>query len=164
MNTKLLVVLSVSLMLTASARAELPVQLDPVPQPPTPGIVVPPPVTPDKSPTPSSPAAVTTTNELRLTVSLTDGSRLIGTTTVRELPLTSDALGKLAVPLAKVRELKLSKTGTADLTLRNGDRLQAGLALQKLPLLTVFGLVQVPVAEVTAITFADGGGQSMSTK
>ena len=140
-------------------RAELPIHLDPPAPVRPPGIVVPPPVNPTTPPKPPTPgAAVALPGELRLTVSLTDGSKLIGATPLKELALRSEALGALNIPLTKIRQAKVTKTGAVELTLRNGDRLQASLTLTKLPLVTVFGAVQAPCAEITAIVVDQAAG------
>jgi len=120
-------------------------------------IVVPPPITGTRTnvlplvPRPVLPGSV------QLTVSLTDGSRLIGGTRLTEFALESDALGKLKVPVGNVRELKVAKTGAASLVMQNGDKLQAAWRLDKLELQTAFGPVTIPVVHITGVqikTFA----------
>jgi hypothetical protein len=89
---------------------------------------------------------------VQLTVDLTDGSRVIGTTTLTSLPMRSEALGKIEVPLAKVRAIKFSRDQeSVAVTLINGDSVKGGLGDLSLRLRTVFGDITVPVDRVTTI-------------
>jgi hypothetical protein len=142
-------------------RAELPIQVDPPDQPPSHRIMVPPPVGGAshntgtvKPPPPAIPGVP------QLIVTLSDGSRLLGQTKLKELSLESDALGKLSVPLANIRELKLGKEFAATLTLQNGDKIQARLRLEKFDLETSFGAVVVPVQHVTQLQLQSAGEPS----
>lgn len=114
-------------------------------------IVVPPPrgAAPDAPPV-TRPANASLPTTPQLVLSLTDGSKLIGTTTLKALTLRSDALGKLTVPLERIASVKFSKDHeSVTVTLRNGDKIQAGLSDTTLPLTTAFGLVTVPLDKVT---------------
>jgi len=98
----------------------------------------------------------------QLIVCLTDGSRLRGTTTLQVLTLRSEALGKLTVPLERIRQVKFSKDReSVTVTLHNGDRLQAGLADTTLALTTLFGPVTVPLDKVTEMQVRTGGRQAV---
>lgn len=83
---------------------------------------------------------------VQLVVSLTDGSLLAGTTTLTRLPLRSEALGKIKIPLAKIRTVKFSRDHESlTVALANGDILQGGIGAATLALQTLFGEVQVPL-------------------
>lgn len=104
------------------------------------------------------PGLADTTASPRLTVNLTDGSKLIGATTLKALTLRSEALGKLSVPLERIASVKFSKDReSVTVTLQNGDKIQAGLADTTLPLTTVFGPVTVPLDKATEIQFTVPG-------
>lgn len=95
------------------------------------------------------PAAVTRkeTKErpLQLVVSLTDGSRLVGGTTLTGLPLRSEALGKVEVQLQKVRLIQFSKDHeSVTVSLENGDTLKGGISTVSLVLQTLVGKFTVP--------------------
>jgi len=99
----------------------------------------------------------------QLVVSLSDGSKLIGTTTLKELALRSEALGKLTVPLGRIASVKFSKDReSVTVTLHNGDRLQAGLADTTLALTTLFGPVTVPLDKVTEMQVRTVTGSAMA--
>lgn len=88
--------------------------------------------------------------EFSIAVSLTDGSRVLGTTSLETLPVRSEALGKLNVPLNQIATVKFSKDReSVELTLRNGDRIQGGLAETTLKLATLFGSITVPLDKAT---------------
>lgn len=89
---------------------------------------------------------------LQLVVSLTDGSRVIGATPLTGLPLRSEALGQLTIPLAKLRALEFSPNHeSVSLELANGDKLHGRLGTVSLRLQTLLGLVTVPLKSTTAI-------------
>lgn len=147
----------VLLILTAAIAAQAAITVPPEPtetNPPPGSIVVPPPRgTPSgEKPMGTSTNAPAVPGVPQLVVSLVDGSKLRGTTTLKALTLRSEALGKLTVPLERIRQVKFSKDReSVTLTLHNGDRLQAGLADTTLALTTVFGPVTVPLNKATEI-------------
>jgi hypothetical protein len=58
----------------------------------------------------------------QLVIALTDGSRLVGTTELAALAVRSVALGRIEIPLAKVRSVKFGKDHeSATVALVNGD-------------------------------------------
>jgi hypothetical protein len=94
---------------------------------------------------------------VQLVVNLTDGSRLIGETTLANLPLRSEALGKLDVPLDRVALIKFSADHESlTVTLQNGDRIQAGIGVTTVALKTAFGAVTVPLEKTTEIQVRHG--------
>src|SRR2546426_10440832 len=81
---------------------------------------------------------------VRVTVELTDGSRLVGQPTITELPMES-ALGGVEVPWGQLDSLKRDPNRDAlTLLFRNGDKLQATLKLQSLQLASRFGGISIP--------------------
>jgi len=106
-------------------------------------------------------AEPTATNQtVQVTLTLDDGSRLIGTTTLTNFPLRSEALGTMAIPLDKVRSLKFSPNHESVIvSLANGDKLQGSLGTVSLKLQTLLGVVTVPLEHVTAIDVQLKGGK-----
>jgi hypothetical protein len=99
----------------------------------------------------------------QLTVTLADGSRLRGTTSLKELSLRSEALGKLSVQFERIASVKFSKDReSVTVTLRNGDRIQAGFGDASLALSTIVGPVKVPLDKAMEIrVHAKSAGQSV---
>ena len=94
---------------------------------------------------------------LQLVISLTDGSRLIGTTALASLPLRSEALGKIEIPLSKIRNVKFSKDReSVTVLLANNDKMQGSLGKMTLALRTIYGEVAVPVEKTTTISIRTG--------
>lgn len=103
----------------------------------------------------AEPAATNATAQI--TVELTDGSRLIGTTTLMAFPLRSEALGKLSVPLPRIRLIQFSLDHeSVTVALDNGDTLKGSLGEVALTLRTVVGEVAVPLQHVTTIGVRGG--------
>ncbi len=93
----------------------------------------------------------------RLVVALKDGSRLVGNTATRELPVRTETLGDLKIPMAQLEYLDIDDTNlTASVVLRNGDRIRGQLPLRKLELATVFGAVTIPLQVIARIQAAGG--------
>jgi len=91
----------------------------------------------------------------QLTLDLTDGSRVIGTTILTRFPLQSEALGKLEIPLAQIRTLKFSRDRKAlTVALVNGDRMQASIGDFSLSLRTLVGDIRIAIEHVTTISVA----------
>jgi len=89
---------------------------------------------------------------VQLAISLADGSRVIGETTLKSLPLQSEALGKLEIPLDKVRTVKFSADHrSAVVSLQNGDKTQGAVSVATLKLRTLFGSVTIPLDETREI-------------
>lgn len=105
--------------------------------------------------TPVLTVAAAESSPLQVTVDLTDGSRLIGITKLTSLPVRSEALGKLQIPLAKIRAVKFSRDHeSVNVTMTNGDQMKGGLDDLSLELRTCFGEVTIPVEHVTAISIS----------
>jgi len=94
---------------------------------------------------------------LQLVVNLTDGSRLIGTTTLASLPMQSEMLGKFQVPLEKIRSINFGKDHESiTVLLANNDTMQGSPGKATLTLRTIFGEVAVPFQHVTTINVRFG--------
>ncbi len=151
------VLLLVGFTASSLAQAELALPSDQVSPPvrlvvPAPRDTVPPtnPVTrSDNTTLPSTPSLV---------VSLVDGSRLNGTTTLKTLNLRSEALGQLILALEKISSLKFDKNDeSVTIILQNGDCIRAGFDDLNLPLVTLFGPVTVPIDKVGRIQMQPAG-------
>lgn len=94
---------------------------------------------------------------LRLTLDLTDGSRIIGVPAVTNLQMRT-SFGSIAVDLNRVQSLELSKDkeGVA-VILQNGDRLTGALSLPLLEIKTSFGPVKVPFTLIRKFSVNPGG-------
>ncbi len=102
-------------------------------------------------------AAPATNLPLRVTATLSDGSKLIGEPALKALPLRTDYT-RLELPLDKITTLKFSpQTNTVALALANGDKLSATLDLAELRLTTLVGKVSLPLKLLTALTVNPGG-------
>lgn len=95
---------------------------------------------------------------IQLLVELTDGSRLLGTTRLRTVPLKT-GYATIEVQLERIRRLEFAADReAATLTMDNGDRLTGKLGLSDMPLRTLLGEVVVPAGCVQRFTgvAADG--------
>lgn len=83
-----------------------------------------------------------------LTVDLADGSRVVGTTTMKSLPVRTD-FGNVEVQLDKVQRVGFKqKQEEVVLDLRNGDKLTGFLRAGSWEIATLFGNVKVPLEKV----------------
>jgi len=97
---------------------------------------------------------------LQLVVSLTDGSRVIGETTLTSLSFRSAVLGSVIIPLAKIRAIKFNANHESALVLlQNGDQLEGGPGSISLRLQTLLGMVTVPLEKTAEIEVRSGGGR-----
>jgi len=95
---------------------------------------------------------------LQLIVSLTDGTRVIGETKLTSLSLQSAALGKVVIPLEKIRAVKFSANHeSAIVSLQNGDKVQGIPGSISLSLKTLLGEVTVPLEHTTEIVIQHSG-------
>ena len=77
-----------------------------------------------------------------LSIHLADFSRVVGKSGLRSLPLHSNLVGKLEIPVANLRSLRFNPDhGSATVTLQNGDQIQEGT----INLMTLFGIVSIPL-------------------
>ena len=99
--------------------------------------------------------------DCRLQVELTDGSRLMGTTTLVKLPISA-SVGEMQLPLAALREMEFTAAeGNATWRLRNGDVLTGRAGWQALPLATVFGQHNIAQKLIRKIRVTAGGAGAL---
>ncbi|MEI8373810.1 MAG: LamG domain-containing protein [Planctomycetota bacterium] len=97
---------------------------------------------------------------IRLSIELTEGSRLIGTTTEAPLHLIT-SFGKIALPPDQIRSIRFNENReTVAIQLLNNDQVSGVLNLRFLDVQTLFGKVEVPLAECRSITFMPGKADS----
>ena len=98
---------------------------------------------------------------VRLTVDLSDGSRLVGTSQTSSLPVETE-YASLTLPITTLRQLELSSgTNQATIRLNNGDSLRGKLLVNSLQLETLFGKVSLDVALVKKVVFASMVGGAL---
>jgi hypothetical protein len=98
---------------------------------------------------------------VRLDVSLSDGSRLVGEPTLTSIPFTSDDVGKMNLPLAYLRSLSLDH-GMASVRMRNDDKIRGSITgMKELSLKTVVGTLTIPIEMVQEMKVHLAGGQEM---
>jgi hypothetical protein len=110
---------------------------------------------------PASGAEPATSEVVTATVSLTDGSRLIGQIggTAAGLELQAEALGKVNIPWLRIRQLDCTAGKiNAVLTLQNGDKLRGAVLLDKITLRTLIGPVALPLSTVRECQINARGG------
>ncbi len=94
--------------------------------------------------------------QLQIVVSLTDGSRILGTPSFKSVPVeTSFTKAEIDLKLLEALEFD-AQSETAVLRLRNGDRLQGRILLKQLELTTAFGRVTIPLQHVRVLTTEAG--------
>jgi len=105
--------------------------------------------------------APTDANQLRLSLKLRDGSLIIGTMKDDELPVDSEAIGTIKLPLSRVTNIKFGDAGKPDtIALNNGDKLKGEIRLAKISVEAVFGRVSVPKAVLAEIQVKSAGGRA----
>jgi hypothetical protein len=93
--------------------------------------------------------AITREARPRLLLNLTDGSRIIGTTELATVPLHSESIGDVKVPLQKIASLKFGDDHkTATVTLSNGDKFDGTVNLSTIVVETVFGTIHVALKQL----------------
>ena len=97
-------------------------------------------------------AASDDTAAVRLTVELSDGSRVVGQGVDKSFPFHSVLLGNLDLAMKDIRSIECLTTNSAKLTTTGGDVLTVGFAKSELQLQTGFGKVELPVASVRRLT------------
>jgi hypothetical protein len=94
---------------------------------------------------------------IRVSMDLTDGSRLIGTVEETSFRFVS-AIGKIELPQSQIKSIQFNTDReTAAIRLRNNDQLSGVLDLRALYVQTLFGKVEVPLAQCRKIAFLGGG-------
>lgn len=88
---------------------------------------------------------------IRLTLELSDGSRIIGTPSIDSLKMTTD-YASLQIPLLLLRTVELDGTNNlVHASFQNGDLLSGQLAADGIELTTIFGHVDIPITEIRTI-------------
>ncbi len=89
---------------------------------------------------------------VRLAVDLIDGSRIVGTSSIKSIPLHAQWGAKVEVFVNKLARLKFREDReTAELTLQNGDKLTGVMELDSVELETLFGKVSIPLRHAVGI-------------
>lgn len=102
-----------------------------------------------------------TPTRVRVIMEMKDGSRLVGCTVARTLPLTLEFM-KASIPLKKIRSCEIShKDEHAVVKFVNGDRLTGVLCLDKFPMETVLGRLLLETAHIDRMTFTAWRGDNM---
>jgi len=97
----------------------------------------------------------------RLTVSLTDGSRIIGTARQESLALQT-AYARLDIPLPKIHAINLETNHeSASLALANGDKLTGTIGQQGFELETVFGKVTLDRQVIVSVAVRPSGTRAL---
>jgi hypothetical protein len=92
------------------------------------------------------PVMAESNSDVRVTLNLTDGSRVIGIAELPALAVRSETLGRIEIPLEKVRGVKFDANHeSATVTLSNGDRVQGAIGVETLALRTLVGRVTIPL-------------------
>ena len=88
----------------------------------------------------------------RLTLDLRDGSRLIGTSVDESFSFSSEVLGEIKLPLARIRSIELpANSNSAKVMTSNGDSLATQFTTKEIRLETAFANFRVPVDLVKRI-------------
>ncbi len=91
---------------------------------------------------------------LRLSVDLVDGSHIIGTPGITNVPVQT-SYAKMDVPLTQIQSLKIDADHeTVTLNLRNGDKLTGVISLKPIELKTLFGTVSVGIEHIKELRVA----------
>jgi hypothetical protein len=93
----------------------------------------------------------------RLTVSLNDGSRVVGTSAENHLKFHSSLLGDIKLQLKDIRSIECVSSNTARLTTANGDSLSVWFVNSDLALLTSFGKVELKTDNLRRLTVSPFG-------
>ena len=99
------------------------------------------------------------TNNLpvQLRVGLTDGSQLVGTTTLTTFLLRSEILGNVKVPLQRIRLIQFSRDyESVTVSLERGDTLKGAVGIAALTLQTLVGEFTVALNQVLQIKVQSG--------
>jgi hypothetical protein len=97
--------------------------------------------------------------ETRVTIELQDGSRVIGSLDLKQLPFESELLGNFKLTVTRIREVVWQAgTDTATLKATNGDELQVKLSTDALRVKTSFGDIRLPATALRRMQVTTWGG------
>ena len=86
--------------------------------------------------------------QLRLTLELTDGSRLVGVPNIVSVPVQT-SYAKMDVPLRHILTIKMETDHeTASVDLKNGDKIKGVISLSPIQLETVFGKASISIEHI----------------
>ena len=95
----------------------------------------------------------------RLTVTLSDGSRITGAPDIDRLKITTSyATPEIPLTLLHTVEFGAGADRVAKITLQNGDVLNAGVTATEIAMKAGFGHVVIPMADVSTMEMARGTG------
>lgn len=95
---------------------------------------------------------------LRLELTLTDGSRVIGTPSIETVPVETP-YARMDIPLAQITSITMGDDReTAIIELQNGDKLKGVITLKPIRLETVFGTVSVGIEHLRTLRVLPPGG------
>jgi hypothetical protein len=93
---------------------------------------------------------------VRISMELTDGSRLIGTPGLATVPVQT-SYAKMDVPLTQIQALKIGNDHeTVTLDLRNGDTLTGVISLKPIELKTLFGPASIGIEHIKRFQVLSG--------
>jgi hypothetical protein len=141
-----------------------------LPSPPEGGVGRPPilpvpaPVDAQANPPAAAPPRLAPANDtggpLRLTLDLSDGSRLIGTPAISNLEMRA-GFGRVTVDLTQLQSIQFQPDKeTATAIFQNGDKVSGAFSLPALDLKTCFGPARIPLTVVRRISVTPGGKNS----
>lgn len=88
---------------------------------------------------------------LRFILLLSDGSRIVGEPSVKEMPVQT-SYAELKLPLALIATVGFGKEPqNVSVVLQNGDKLQGVTTLEEIPLRALFGEVAIPLKHLRSI-------------
>ena len=102
-------------------------------------------------------AADTTAPEVRLTVELRDGSRVVGVPVGKNFRFHSALLGELKLAVGDIRSVECVSSNAVKLTTANGDVLTVGFAESSFALKTGFGKIEIVAASLRKLTVSAAG-------
>ena len=101
---------------------------------------------------------------LRVTCTLSDGSKLIGQPALAALQLQTE-YSRMEIPFLKISTLKFGAGATnVTVVLVNGDKLSAVPGVTELRLTTLFGKVTLPLKLVTGLAVSAGGSVAAAAR
>jgi len=105
----------------------------------------------------------TQTNEvMRVTLELSDGSRIIGIPQITSIPVQT-AYAKMDIPLKQVLQVMIhADHETVSVEMANGDKLKGVLNLGPVELTTIFGKVSAGIEHITSIKVRLNTGTGLS--
>lgn len=99
--------------------------------------------------------------QIRATLDMKDGSRLVGVSLEKSLPVKLD-FTEANIPLEKIRQCEVRhKDGRVVLNLMNGDRVTGVLSLEQFRLETIMGKLSPDLVQIDRMTFSAGRGGSL---